>query len=129
MNDTYKICAIGIICALLFVVLKNYATGFVLPSRVAATILIFGIILTLSEPLLKYIKNLSSENFSIEYLSLILKAISIAYITQVTSEICRDCDESMLANGIDAVGKIEILILSLPLIDQIMDISRELSSW
>ena len=129
MNDTYKICAIGIICALLFVILKNYATGFVLPSRVAATILIFGIIVTVSEPLLKYIKNLSSEIFSIEYLSLILKAISIAYITQVTSEICRDCDEGMLANGIDTVGKIEILILSLPLIDKIMDISRELSSW
>lgn len=129
MNDTVKICALGIMCALLFVVLKNYSSGFVLPGRVAGTIILFGLIITISEPLLKYLKELSGGAFSVEYLSLILKAISIAYITQITSEICRDCDEGALANGIDTIGKIEILVLSLPLIEEIINVSRELSSW
>ena len=100
-----------------------------MPARISATLIVFGVIIVIIEPLLNYLKKLAGGSFSIEYLSLALKALSVAYITQVTSEVCRDCEENTLANGIDTFGKIEILVLSLPLIEEIINIARELSSW
>ena len=64
-----------------------------------------------------------------EYIEIMIKAMSIAYITQISSDVCRDCGESNIASGIDVIGKIEILIIGLPLIDKVITLSEELALW
>ncbi len=65
----------------------------------------------------------------IEYMEIILKTLAIAYMTQISSEMCRECGESSIAFGVEAVGKIEIIILSLPMINNIISMSGELLQW
>ena len=69
------------------------------------------------------------QTLKYEYLEIIIKALAIAYVTQISSELCRDCGEVGIATGIETVGKIEIIILSLPLINNIVAMSEELISW
>ena len=53
------------------------------------------------------------ENLPIEHMKILLKSFSIAYITQISSELCRECGENNIAFTIESAGKIEIIILSI----------------
>lgn len=128
MSDTLKICALGILCATCCVVIKTYQSGFIVPIRIAGILLIFGVITFSIGPIIVYLKKIMGMSISVDNASVIIKAISIAYITQITSEICSDCGESSLARGVDTVGKMEILILGLPLIEDVIKLSEELLS-
>ena len=129
MIDTLKICATGIICAVLCVIMRAYNTSFLIPSKIAGIIVVYSLIIVFLSPLIQYFTSIIGNIISIDNLKLMLKSISIAYITQITSDVCRDCGEQNLATGIDTVGKIEIIILALPLVDDIIKISEELALW
>lgn len=129
MSDTLKICAIAIICSIVCVIVKGYSSGFLVPVRIAGIILIYSLAVVILSPLIEYLVKIMGNTVSIENVKLMIKAISIAYVTQITSNVCRDCGENNLAAGIDTIGKIEIIILALPLIDGIINISEELASW
>ena len=100
-----------------------------MPVRIAGIILIYSLAVVILSPLIEYLVKIMGNTVSIENVKLMIKAISIAYVTQITSNVCRDCGENNLAAGIDTIGKIEIIILALPLIDGIINISEELASW
>lgn len=128
MTDTAKICALGIMCALICVLIKNYRAEFTIPSKLGSIVLIFGIVFTLLSPVAEYIKDIMGNTLSSEYSAIIMKALGIGYLTQISSELCRESGEGAIATGIETVGKIELIILSFPLINNIFKISEELLS-
>lgn len=129
MSDSVKICAFGIICSVICVFVKHYREEFLIPSRLAAVLVIFGAIMLMLSPLLQYLRNIMGQALPLEYMELVLKALAIAYMTQISSEICRDCGEGNIASCIDTVGKIEIILISLPLLEEIIEMSKELMLW
>ena len=129
MSDSFKICAIGIVFAIVCVLIKNYRGEFLIPIRLASVILIFGVVAVLISPIVKFLSDIMGQTIPLEYMELILKALAIAYMTQISSEMCRECGENSIAFGIETVGKIEIVVLSLPLINNIISMSREFLQW
>ena len=129
MSDSFKICAIGIVFAMVCVLIKNYRGEFLIPTRLASIIIIFGAVTFLVSPVIKFINSIMGQTISLEYMEIILKTLAIAYMTQISAEICRECGENSIAFGIETVGKIEIVILSIPVINNIISISRELLEW
>ena len=129
MNESFKICAIGIAVSIVFVLIKHYKNDFIIPARLSGAILIFGIVIGLLIPILEYLNEMM-ENFApIENMQIILKSMAIAYMTQISSGICKDCEETSIASAIETAGKLEIVILALPLIDEIVKMAQELISW
>lgn len=57
-----------------------------------------------------------------EYVTVIFKALGICWLTQFGSDICRDCGESAIASAAEVFGKIQLVILSLPLFENLIDI-------
>ena len=129
MSDSFKICAVGIVFAMVCVLIKNYRGEFSIPVRLAAIVLIFGVITILVAPVVKFLYGIMGQTMPLEYIEIILKALAIAYMTQISVEICRESGESSIAFGIETVGKIEIVVLSLPLINNIISMSKELLEW
>lgn len=127
--DTAKICALGIVCAIICVLVKHYRNEFSIPTKLGSIILIFAVALTMLSPVFTYFKNIAGNRIPSEYTEIILKSLGIGYITQVSSDLCRDCGENTIAFGIESVGKIEIIILALPLINKIIEMSEELMLW
>ena len=111
------------------VLIKNYRGEFLIPVRLAAIVLIFGVITILVAPVVKFLYGIMGQTMPLEYIEIILKALAIAYMTQISVEICRESGESSIAFGIETVGKIEIVVLSLPLINNIISMSKELLEW
>ena len=129
MSESLKICAIGIIFATLCIIVKHFRAEFLIPTKISATIIIFGIILVLIDPIIQYLHKLMGLTLPLEYIQIAIKALAISFTVQLTSEICRDCGENNIATGIETVGKIELIIISLPLIDNIISMSEEILSW
>lgn len=61
-----------------------------------------------------------------EYVIVLQKALGIGYITTITSGICRDANESSLALALEFAGKVQILLLSLPLVSSLLEAAKSL---
>ena len=61
-----------------------------------------------------------------EYVIVLQKALGIGYITTITANICRDANESSLALALEFAGKVQILLLALPLVSSLLETAKSL---
>lgn len=62
------------------------------------------------------------------YLKIMFKVLGIALITQIISDLCRDCGESALAGQTEVATKIFIVALILPLLQAVVKVITGLAS-
>lgn len=100
-------------------------------SAILAALVAFIIIFSFSmgqgvSQTVETVKNFAEGTGYSEYAVIMLKALGIAYISSLTETVCREAGEGMLAAACEFSGKVEIIVLSLPLISSILDIAAEL---
>ena len=118
--------AVLAVCAAL--TLKQWKSD-LLPLLRVGILLVFGFAaLTAVTPAITYLTRLGENAGVGGYLETLLKALGIAILTQYAAEICRECGENGAASGVELTGKIEILLLCLPLIDEILAMANRLLS-
>ena len=87
----------------------------------------FGTLLIASaQPLFSLVNTLGERAGTSGYVETILKGLGIVILTQISSDICRDSGESTLAGHIETVGKLELLLLCIPLIGEILATAEKL---
>lgn len=106
--------------------IKNYKNEFHVTARISGIIVLFGISLGMVSPLIDYISGLVGQALNEEYMEIILKTLAIAYITQISSDICKDCGEGNIASGVEIIGRLEIILLTMPLLERILNLAGEL---
>ncbi len=125
--DIFKIGIIGIIAAILAVTLKKEAVQFSLLISIAAGILIFlKIIPYLQEVINSILQIISKTDTGILYIGLILKIIGISYISEFCAQICQDAGENAIASKIELCGKILIMLISIPIITELLNLITNL---
>lgn len=125
--NIYSVIGAGIAAAAVSVVLRQYNKEYGLYISLAASVIIFSVVLSSFEPVLDFIENLSeTAGISIEYIWILIKALTICYMTQLASDCCRDCGENAIASRIDFAGKIALLLISVPLLDAMLSIVKDL---
>ena len=122
--DSTKICMVGLLCVFLCILLKEIKSPFSVSVKIASVILLFLVALSVLAPLVTYFKERANQTETSSYVVLILKALGISFCTQISADICRDTGENSLASSIELVGKAEILLLSVPLIKQIIELAE-----
>ena len=110
----------------ILVVIRQTRFEFVFSVRAICTIIFFSIILLISSPIIEYITEISEEYESFKYCLLIVKGIGISFIIKVTSDICKDMGEVALGTYIEIVGKLQLILLVLPIIKEIIDTIKEI---
>ncbi len=71
---------------------------------------------------------LSLSNISSDYISILLKSLGICFITQLSSDICRENGSGTVASQVELAGKIAILTLALPLFGEVIDMASDFLS-
>lgn len=126
MQNVVKILGVAIMCACVAVVIKSTNKDFSgIVKVVSATILAGGVIICAS-PLVEFILDISEGTQTNTYLSVMLKALGVAFLTHICASVCRDCGEQTIAGYAELAGKIEMLIVALPLIEEIIGITEDL---
>ena len=119
--DTWKICGLALVCLVSFSVVRQWGRDFEVPMKLAAAVVFLGILLGMAIPLISWIREMLSASAVSEYAELLLGALGIAVVTGVCADLCRDCREPTVASYVETAGRLEILILSIPLIREILD--------
>ena len=107
----------------MLIVLRQENKSFALILSLLAGMFVFYIILPELSKILLALDNLS-QNLSIksDYIVILLKAIGIAYICEFSAQICCDAGEKSLASKIELAGKILIMAISIPILDDLLEI-------
>ena len=118
MNEI-KMCGF-VLCALIIcVVFKNLKSEYSLLIRLVITVFVSIASFIIIEPLLSFIDEISKNTLVYNYVPTLIKALGIALTVQITSDICKDAGEISLGERIELFGKVEILLISIPLVKNI----------
>lgn len=120
---------IALLAAMLISFLRELRPSFVPILRLGTTVVLMGAALLLYAPILTRVKALFSQTGATEYMDTVLRALGIAIVCELTALLCQDLGESSLAQGIQLFGKLEILVLSLPLLDKVLEMAKELLQY
>ncbi|MBQ8005470.1 MAG: hypothetical protein IJ303_04070 [Clostridia bacterium] len=117
------------VCLAALLCLKSLRENFAPLLRAAAVLLLFGIAASSLTPFVSFSSEAVAKIGAIEYQKTVFKALGIAYLTHITAQVCRDCGEGGLAQGVETAGKFELLLLALPLIKKIFAVAEEMLLW
>ena len=78
-------------------------------------------------PVVEYIRGLT-ENIYFNGIDVVLKAVGVGFITQFVSDAAMDCGNRSLANQMIFAGRICVLILSVPVLVQVLEIIERLTN-
>ena len=107
-------------------VIKQWKSDFSPLVRIGATVLFGTLLIASAQPLFSLINTLAGESGTLKYVETILKGLGIVILTQISADICRDSGEGKLAGHIETVGKLELLLLCIPLIGEILATAEKL---
>ena len=119
--DTWKICGLALLCVVAFSAVRSLGRDFELPMKLTAAVVFLPLIVAVARPLLAYVTEMMSLTAMGEYAELLMGALGIAVMTGVCADICRECRESGVASYVEMAGRLEILLLCIPLIRDILE--------
>lgn len=121
-NELIKVIVVILVCALLVTSLKSklaeYSFLLLLAAISVVMITVFGEVFNTFSSLKKLF---AESGGSVVYFNTALKAIGISYITMFASEICRDYGMGSLAQSAETAGKVAVFLLSIPLMNSVLD--------
>ena len=121
------IIGIALIAMILCVLLKGYRPEYSVFLSLTAGILILLMALDALTPMMGTLSSLIElSGQGREAFSILLKALGVCFITQLASDACRDAGEGAIASKVELAGKVVILLLAMPLFEQIIGVATSL---
>lgn len=125
--EILKVSAFALVATVIIVLIKQEKKeiGVTISILAAASIAIYGI--TKLEDVTDLIFNLiENSGVNAKYLEIILKVVGIAYIIELTKDVCIDSGERALAGKVEMTGKIMIVGMTIPIITGVIEVINKL---
>lgn len=126
MQDFLKQCGFVIISLLVLVIIRQAKGEMQVPVKLVIIVVLFGVCVGTIETVVVGVRELTSYSGVSKYANIMLKALFIGIITTICSSLCTDAGEGTLSFICTLVGKVQLLLLSLPLIFEILEIAIKL---
>ena len=123
----FSLVGLGLVAAILSVTLRQYRPEFATVVSVSAGVLILGGVVVAILPVVAQIQTIfDSTAVPREYVHILFRALGICFITQIACDACKDAGESAIGAKVELAGRIGVLVISLPLFAQVLEIVRVL---
>lgn len=123
----FSIMGIAVIGVIITVLIKQYLPEYaILVIIMTSIIILFWIVVNMMpvlDKILFFIRGMKVPN---DYIEIVIKSLGLAFVIQLISDLCKDAGVEAISSKIELVGKVGILIISLPLFEKIMTIIFEL---
>jgi stage III sporulation protein AD len=128
-STTFKICGVAIAIGLSILLMRHINKDYENALSLCGYILLVGSALAMAEGLFEYIvEMMDASPLSGDIALTLMRVLGIVMLTKISGDILRDMGACGVAGGLEYVGKIEIVILTLPLVSSALDIVRGLIS-
>lgn len=125
--EILKISAVSLAAVVLITVVKNYRKEFAIPTALACSLILLYILVDSLKYGFVYISDFYNRlEYGKSYYPIIIKTLAIAYITEFTSQLCKDAGETSIAGKVELAGKIFIFIVAIPVFASIFSIVNRL---
>lgn len=126
--SSVTVCAAAIIASILAIVLKKNNTEYSFLLTICSSAIIVTYIAGALIEALSGIKDIfTASNMSITYLTLLLKCVGICFLTEFTSDTCKDAGQAALSDIVVFSGRMFVLISALPLFTELLNMVTKLS--
>lgn len=121
----FKLFGLALIAAMLITLFRKWGSEFSALLKVAAGVLVAAACFSGIAPIVEYVRELgeASDLVPWETVEGMLRVLAVAILTHICATICRDCGESTLGGYLELGGKVEIIVLTLPMIKEIVEVA------
>ena len=121
--DITKIIAVAIATTLACVLLRQTKSELAVMVGIAGTVVILVMVITGLAGVVDSISGIALRtNLNNQIFASILKIVGIAYLCELAAGICKDAGSSSVADMVLLGGKILILVISVPIIEGLVEI-------
>ncbi|MBQ7123131.1 MAG: stage III sporulation AC/AD family protein [Oscillospiraceae bacterium] len=125
MNDIFTVAGIAVVSAGFIVLLKQYKPEYSFAGALAAGIVILAFIAGIISDIIDKTKEfIDFSGIDNRYFDILFKCLGICIITKIASESCRDFGQASIASKVDLAGKVFIVIVSMPLFSELLNIIK-----
>lgn len=122
MNDIIAVCGIGICTAFAGAIIKELKKDNTVFIILSACVVFLAFVITKLENTFVFIGNISSY-LNETYADSVIRALGIVYLTSAASDICKASGEAAVSGYIELAGRVEIIILCIPLFKELIELS------
>ena len=120
----FGIAALAMAAAFCAVALKKYSPEISIVIAIAAGAILVVSILSRTMPVVRSLQQLTdSIGLDPQYGVVLMKTIGICFLCQFTSDACKDAGQNALAAKVELAAKIAVLLLALPLMENILQMT------
>lgn len=125
--DILSIVAAGIIMMTAAVTIRESKKEYAIIISIVASVLLVVWGIKNIDPAIKKITDfMELSSMDSKYSEILLKAMGISVCTKLGKDVCSDAGENAIAGKIEFCGKICLLLLSLPLFEELIILAREI---
>lgn len=127
--SAFQIAGVALLAVMVVVLLRELRPSLVPPLRLCASVILLGAGIALLAPIVEQMRSLLAASEAGELGGIVLRALGIAMICELTASFCEDMGEQTIARCVSTFGKWEILVLCIPLVDKVLDLAKELLQY
>lgn len=120
------VCGFAVVSGCLIAIIKNLRPELATLASAVAGILIAVYAVESLLPFLSFVREVAVNRGVESYFTLMLKALAISFCCKISAEICRDCGDNSLASRVELAGRVGIVLISLPIIQQLFEIAEDM---
>lgn len=118
------IVGVAVIAAAIAVLLRQYKQEYAMLVGLGTGILIFVLVIIKAQPAFDEINRLlRNSGVGSQYAQVLIKSLGVCFVTQLASDTCRDAGEAAIASKVELAGKFAVLLIALPLFEQIAQLA------
>ena len=126
--DVFRLIGVAMVICFACVSLRSRNPEFALLISLAGGFLILGIIFMQIKDIISYFDDLITRlHVPSDGVLILIKCLGLSYVAKIACDTCMDCGESSTATKIEFAAKVGMLIMALPILDQLLDIVTEFS--
>jgi stage III sporulation protein AD len=120
--EILQIVGLALAATVFILIVRERAPSFAFLLGLVVSILLFLFVLQKVGTVIGFLENLANQaDVSNMFLQTILKIIGVAYVAEFGAQICRDAGQGAIAQKVEMVGKLLILVLAVPILQVIVD--------
>lgn len=127
VDNLFSIVGIALVATIICILIKQYKPEYAMLISIVCGVIIFSMIIVSLVPAFQAMKTLMSRaNINNEYIGAMVKTLGVCYVTQLASDSCNDAGQTAIASKVELCGKVFIVIISLPLFENLIDVALRL---
>lgn len=125
--NLFAIIGLALVSTAICILIKQYKPEYAMLVSLACGLVLFAMVIVSLVPAFEAMARLMEKaHINNEYTKAIIKTLGVCYVTQLASDSCHDAAQTAIASKVELCGKVFIVIISLPLFENLVDIAFKL---